>query len=81
MSDGAVAAAAGLHSVAVDARSTGRREAAFPRLLAAVVVDVLEVKGVQMAGKNPADCDLALEDRGHQGVDCVGEEARRTQAA
>lgn len=46
-----VAATTGLHVVRVDARCRACGKPALPRLLAAVVVNVLEIKGVQMPRK------------------------------
>lgn len=56
-----IALAAGLDVVRVDARRTVGREASLVRLLAAVVVDVLKVEGVDMAGNVPEDREADID--------------------
>lgn len=59
LDDGAVAMAAGLDAFAVYAGGTRRREAALPGLLFAVVIDIFEVEGVEVAGDVAIDARLA----------------------
>lgn len=49
LDDRTIAVTTGLDSLAVDAWGTRSREAALPCLLSPVVVDILEVEGVEMS--------------------------------
>ena len=75
----AIATAALLHALAVDTRGPAGSKAALTSLLAAVVVDVLEVECVDVAGENAVHKVVLAEVKGkYEALDEVGQEREKT---
>ena len=62
MARGSITATSGLHVIGIDHRGTPRSEATMPRLFPPVIVDPLDVEGVEVAGDDSKDSEADVDE-------------------